>query len=137
MPARLENVVEANQVGLHVRVRVRNRIAHARLGSKVHDHREIVLFEQGINERFVSQITLDKREVRVLFEFLKTVFLETHIIVRVHIVKTDYIDALVVVQNTLRKIRTNETCGAGDKNRLTRQLNMVFHALYLTHLHQR
>ena len=56
--AGLEDVVEANEVALDVGIGVGDAIADARLGSEVYHDVELVLIEEFVNQRFVSNVAL-------------------------------------------------------------------------------
>ena len=56
--AAFEDVLEADDVGLDVGVRVRDRVADAGLGGEVDDAREAVLGEELVHRRTVREVDL-------------------------------------------------------------------------------
>ena len=72
----LQDVVEANDVGLYVDTWVCDGVPHAGLGCKVHDDVEFVLLEQAIHEPFVRNAALYEREITTQgLDFTQSVFL--------------------------------------------------------------
>lgn len=60
MSARFQYIIEAYHVALDVGIRIGDAITHASLGSEVHYYIKVVLLEQSVNQRLISQITLDE-----------------------------------------------------------------------------
>ncbi len=62
MPARFENIEEANEVGLHVVLGMGEGVAHAGLCGEMDHALGPVLVEQPINGRLVGEIAFDEGE---------------------------------------------------------------------------
>ena len=60
MAAGLEDIVEANHVGLDIGIRVLDAVADASLGSEVHNDIEGILSEESIDGGLVGYIALDE-----------------------------------------------------------------------------
>jgi len=58
--AGLEDVVEADEVGLDISIGIGDGIADTCLGGQVHYHIEMVLIEEFIDQRFIGNVSLDK-----------------------------------------------------------------------------
>ena len=58
----LQDVIEAYQVRLDIRIRIGDGITHTSLGGEVDNHRRMILFEEIINGCLVGNITLYKVE---------------------------------------------------------------------------
>ena len=71
MAAGLENVVEANHVGLDIGIGILDRIADTGLSSKIHHDIEMILGEEGIDGGFVSDVTLDEDKRPPLIPLLR------------------------------------------------------------------
>lgn len=68
MPAALQHVDEALDVGIDVGVRVLERIAHAGLRCQINDDGEAMLREKRPHRRAVCQIELHEPEVRMALQ---------------------------------------------------------------------
>ena len=109
MTTSLQDIIETNEVTFHISTRIGNAIAHSRLSSQVHYHMERIASKSVVNQRLISNVSLHHNEVLKAFQLLQTFFLDTHIIVIVHIVNTDHADVFHFFQQFLGKITTNET----------------------------
>jgi hypothetical protein len=58
--AGLEDIVEANHVGLDIGIGILDAIAHAGLSGQIHNDIEVILGEEGIDGGFISDIGLDE-----------------------------------------------------------------------------
>ena len=90
MATRLEDVVEADEVGVDVRLRVVDRVAHPRLRGEVHDDVEVVLREEALDEGGVAEVTPSESEAPFLIrlpEHPEPVLLDAGVVVAVHVVE--------------------------------------------------
>ena len=132
MAAGLKNVEEADHVALHVGVRVRDGIAHARLGREVHHLVELLGGKKLVDRFLVGEVHADKASTgkRRALEHVterqiveqaalgcaETVFpqapvLEAHIVIVVDVVKPDnLVPALRQHRHDLRGDKTRRTC---------------------------
>jgi len=134
--AGLENVEEAHEVALHVGIRVRDGVAHTRLGSEVHHLVEFFLGKELVYGFLVGEVNAHKARTRErrAFEHLpegdfgkhasirrtETVFpqapvLEAHIVIVVDVVKPD---------NLVPAGRKHRHNLRGDKTRRTSHKNL-------------
>ena len=100
---------------MHVCVRIRDRVANARLRSKMHHAFETMLRENRFHRRAISDVHAEEGEVRLRDEFHKTRFFDARVVVIVDVVESD--NGLAAGEQTLRDVRADETCCAGDKDR--------------------
>ena len=66
MPASFEDVHKSDQIGIDIRMRVRQRIANSCLGSEIDHKIKLVLAEKLLNRRSVSQVAAHHCELRIL-----------------------------------------------------------------------
>ena len=117
--AGFEDVVEADEVALDVGIGVGDGVAHARLGSEVHDQGEALLGEEAFDQSLVGQVALDEAPVasqRV--DFAQALLLESDVIVVIERVEPDHPDVLHVRKQTLYQVGPNETRRAGHQHGL-------------------
>ena len=62
MAAGFEDVIEADEVGLDVSVGIGDAIAHASLGSQIHDNMRLILGENAVDEGAVGYVAADECE---------------------------------------------------------------------------
>ena len=123
MTAGFENVVEADQIALDVRVGVGDAVAHTCLCRKVDDDVRLVIGKDTVDQRLVGKITLDELPAHLLIfggklaDLLKSILLERHVIVVVHIVEPNECHRLVCVYQLRHQIRADKTRGSGDQER--------------------
>ena len=90
--AGLKDVVEADEVALDVNVGMVDAVAHAALGSKVHDNVKVMLRKKAVDQGLVANGTLDENLVGFgclcsLLDEGEAVFLELRIVIVVHVVE--------------------------------------------------
>jgi len=112
--AAFQNVAEAHQVGLDVRTRILERVAHARLCGQIDHVREALLLEQRVHGRVIGHVHVREGETGVGFKFLQAVLLELHIVVVVQAVQAD--DGVPGFQKAPGKMKADEPGRAGDEN---------------------
>ena len=112
--AAFEDVLEADDVRVDVRVRVRDRVAHARLRGEVHDAVEPVLHEQRLHARAVGDVHLHEREAALWYEAREPRLLQRRVVVVVEVVKTH--NLLAAIEKDMRDMRADEARGTSDKN---------------------
>lgn len=121
MPARLQDVVKADEIGLDVSIRVGDGVAHACLGGKIYDDVRPVLGEDLIDQRFVGEVAPDEGVRRIgvggqtVVDFGKSPFFDVHIVVIVHIVHSDDGDGRLGPQKLKDQIAPDKSGGAGDE----------------------
>ncbi len=113
VPARFEDVEEAGDVGADVLVRVRQRVAHARLRREVDDTVEALVGKQPTHRVAVGNVNLVEREVGVI-QLLQSRELEVDVVILVQVVETD--DGVAAREQALRDVHADEAGGAGDED---------------------
>ncbi len=112
--AAFEDVHEADQVAVHVGVRILDRVAHAGLGGKVDDAIEFLVGEQLLDARTVGDVELDEAEVGMRLQLRQTCFLERDFVVVVEVVDADHFVA--ARQQAQGGAHADKPGGAGDEN---------------------
>lgn len=125
MAAGFENVVETDEVGLNIGIRVGDAVSHACLGCKIDHELRLVLLKDSINERLVCQIALDEGEVRIGGQFAQAVFLQSDVVVIIYAVQADDLCIRNIPQQALGQIRADETGCAGDEDGSAFQVNIL------------
>ena len=110
--AGLEDVEEADDVRLDVDVRVRDRIAHARLRGEVDDDVELFRFKELEHERLVRHVALEEAVSVVPAEDVQPGILQVDVVVIVHAVEPD--DLVPLLQQTHSEMHPDKTGSAGD-----------------------
>jgi len=124
VPARLQDVVEPDQIALDVRIRVLDAVPDPRLRREVYDDIELVLREESVDEGLVGKVALDElvgvpRGFCGLFlDFAQAVLLERRIVVVVQVVKADDAERLLGIQEPQHEVGAYEAGGAGDEEGL-------------------
>ena len=118
----LKNVVEADYIRLDINVGIGYRVADARLRGEVDDDVEAVLGKERVNELPIGNIALDENPTAVAvlsrkaLNLRKAVLLYRHVVVVVHIVKTDDAHALNRAKKLGHKIRADKARRSRDEN---------------------
>lgn len=107
--AGFQNVIEANHVALDVGIRVGDGIANTSLSAQIDHNIRVMLLKNAIDHCLVRKIALDKGVVLELLKLCETSFLDTNVIIIVHVVQTDDLGIRLGSQDTLGKVGTNET----------------------------
>jgi len=94
VPAALEDVKEADEVGVDVRVGVLDRVADSGLGGEVDDDAEAVRGEEGLHLAAIGKVDADKDEAVLLFKPLESGLLEGRVVVVVEVVEADDLTTL-------------------------------------------
>ena len=134
MAAGLQQVVEAEDVGLDIHVRVVDAPAHPRLGGEVHHHVKAVFFkkllQQGpVPEGAAHEHMAGPRTLRGLLDLPKAILLEAHLIIVVHIVEGHDGAALQLPQQAEHEIGPDKAGRACDQDVFSVEINGDFHIL--------
>lgn len=111
MAAAFEHMAERVDVVAQVGGRVRERMAHARLGRQMHDVGEAALAEQAGGGVRIGQVHPLEREVRGALQRGEARLLERDVVVRVEVVHAR--DARAAREQRPRGMHADEACGAG------------------------
>ena len=113
MTASLQNIVESNQVTLDISIRIRDRISHASLSSQIHHHLWLMLLKELVHYRLVSDTAIYHGKAIELLQSAKSLLLDMHIIVVVHIINAHYLDVLHFLQQSKSQVaadKASSTC---------------------------
>ena len=104
-----QNIVETYHVALDIGIRIRDRVPDTCLCAEIHHDVRVVLIKDTVDECLVRKVSLDKGVVLELLKLCKTSFLDTDIIVIVHVVQTDDLCIRLSGQDTLGKVGSDKT----------------------------
>jgi|GEM_PF-5949485 len=96
--ASFKDIHKADEIAVHICVRIFKAVAHTRLGSKMDDSVESVIGEEVSHALSVRQIQANEGKGIEWFQQGETCFFEPYIIVAVQIVKT--YDIIPVIEKT-------------------------------------
>ena len=115
MTDRFQDVVETDDVGSDVDIRMIDGITDAGLGSQIDDQIERMRLKQFLDESLVGNIAPDEFEILVqILNLFQTIFLQRNIIVIVHVVDTDDL-YIRILQQPHGQIGTDETADTGKQ----------------------
>ena len=93
MPARLQDIVEPNDVALDIDIRILDAVAHPGLSGQVHYNVELLFREELVNKAFIGNISLDelvcmlRMILCLLLNNAQAVLLQRRVIVIVQVVQ--------------------------------------------------
>ena len=116
MPASLQNVGEAGQIGVDIGVRVLQRIPDAGLGCEVNHHRKAMLPEQRLDRRPIGKVTPLEMKSGIMAENIEPGRLQPWVIVAVEIVEPN--NAPTHLEQTLCHVKSDEAGRSRDQYRL-------------------
>src|SRR5438093_6402687 len=119
--ATLQDVLEAEDVGVDVGVGVFHRVAHAGLRREMHDALWFVLAEKVLDGIGIADVSMDEREGARLSKLVEPRFLEPRVVIRIEVVDAD--DGLAAVEQPLRSVKANEAGRAGDEDQNVHMLS--------------
>ena len=120
MTASFQDIVESNQVALDISIRIRDRISHTSLGSQIHYHLWLMLLKEFIHHRLVSDTAIYHGKALKLLQLAKSLLLDMHIIVVVHIIDTHYLDVLHFLQQSQSQVAANKASSTCHEDCLPR-----------------
>ena len=94
VPAAFENIGEADEIGIHIGVRIDQRMAHAGLRREMHHERKAMLREQGRHAGAIGEIELDKAKAVELGQLRQPRVFQLRIVISVQIVEPDNLAAI-------------------------------------------
>lgn len=111
-----EQVEMADEIGLHIGMRVLDGIAHAGLRAEMDDAVELGTFQRRAEARIIGEILAVEREAVAahLAQIGKARFLQPHVVIVVEIVDAD--DLIAARQELAGKTVTDKPGRAGDEN---------------------
>lgn len=112
--AAVENVLEADDVRLHVRVRILDRISNASLSGEMNDAAESMRRKQRLHGAAIGDIEFLKAKAASRFKARQSCKFEVWVVVVVEVVDAN--DFITAVEQRRCDVRTDEACAASDKN---------------------
>ena len=127
MAASLKNVVEPDQIRLDIGIRIGNRIAHTRLGRKIHNHGNIVLAEDFLHGIPVCNRRVYKRPVTAQsLDFLQAAIFEIDVVIVCNRIDSDNTDILYIGKEAFHKVASDEAGGACNEDGLALKIDIIF-----------
>ena len=117
--AAFQHVEEAGEIGVHIRMRIDQRMAHPGLRRQMDDKRKAVLGEQRRGGGAVSEIELHEFEILRAGELLEPCFFELRVVIGREIVDAD--DFAANIHQPARDVEADEAGSAGDQNGIYRR----------------
>ena len=114
VPAGLEHVEEAGEVGLAVGLRVLDGVAHPGLGGQVDDAVEALAREKRVQPGTVGDVEPLEREARLRPQARQARFLQRRLVIGIEVV--DAHDRVAARQQPLGDVHSDEAGGAGDQD---------------------
>ena len=118
VPASLQNIGEADQIGVDIGVRISERVSHARLRGQMDDHGKPIPREQRRYRHAIRHIKPFELEARVVAKDIEPGRLQPRIVIGVEIIDPD--DAMTGLQQSLRHVESDEARGPRYQNCLIR-----------------
>jgi hypothetical protein len=109
----LEHVQRADDVAVHVAVRILLGVPNTGLCREVDDPIEARLGKEPIHPGAVREIELGEAEALLRQEAIEPRLLELRVVVRIQVVEPD--DLIAAVEQTMRSEAADEAGGAGDE----------------------
>jgi len=113
VPASFQDIEETHYVGVHVRIRVFERIPHPCLGRQVHDRIEARSGEEILHGRPIDHINVYMGEGGVGGQRVQACLFQVRVVVIVEIVEAN--NGASLIQEFSGKVETDESGGAGDQ----------------------
>ena len=120
MTASLQNIVKTYQITLDISIRIRDGISHTSLGSQIHYHLWLMLLKEFIHHRLVSNTAIYHGKTLKLLKSAKSLLLDMHIIVVVHIIDTHYLDVLHFLQQSNSQVAADKASSTRHEDCLPR-----------------
>ena len=118
VPASLQNIGEADQIGVDIGVRISERVSHARLRGQMDDHGKPIPREQRRYRHAIRHIEPFELKARVVAQDIEPGGLQPRIIIGIEIVDPD--DAVAGLQQPLRHVESDEPRRPRYQNSLIR-----------------
>ena len=126
--ARLEDVVESDEVALDIGVGIGDAVAHACLGGEVDHYCYLVFGEDCLHGCLVGDGGVDESPVALQrFYLLQTFILDVDIIVVGDAVDADHLDVLDIMKQALDEVAADKAGGACDEDGLALEGYVVYY----------
>jgi hypothetical protein len=116
VPATLEHIEEACEVGVDIGMRIDQRMTHAGLRSEMHDIGKAMRSEQLRHGPAVGNIDLLELEIGPCLELRDSGLLETRVVIGTEAIEADHV--VSVRQQPPRNVHADKSGRSGDENRL-------------------
>ena len=116
MPAPLQNVGKASQIGVDISMRIFQRIPDAGLGCEVNDHWKAILRKQRLDGCPIGEVLFFEMKSGILAQNIEPGGLQPGVIITVEIVDPN--NAPAHLEQTLRHVESDEPGRARDQYRL-------------------
>lgn len=103
--------------------------------NEVYHNFRLILFKNRFDYNLVNQITFHEAEIFKLLQLTQVDFLQTHIIVVVHVIQIHDLSTLHRGEQPLYKVGTDEACYTRDKMLLFFRLIIVLFPLFIHFFH--
>ncbi len=113
-PAAFEDVKRARQVAVGVRVRVLDRVAHARLRREVDDPLDVALCKEVFHARAVGQVEFLEAESVLFAKPCEPGLLQRRIVVGIQVVEAD--DLVAAREQESGDVVADEACRTRDQH---------------------
>src|SRR5690348_7216743 len=114
MTAPFQDIGEPDKIGVHVGMRIDQRMTHPCLRREVNDIGKTMLGKERRCSVAVRQIELGEPEFRMFRKPADTIMLQLWIVIGIQIVKAD--DLAAIVEQPLGDVKADEPGGAGHQN---------------------
>lgn len=126
--ARLEDVVESDEVALDIGIGIGDAVAHACLGGEVDHYGYMVVREDFLHGCLVGDGGVDEGPVALQRLYLLQAFIfDVDIIVVGDAVDADYLDVLDIMEQALDEVAANKAGGACDEDGLALEGYIIFY----------
>lgn len=128
--ARLKNIIETDEVGFNIDIRVGDAVPDAGLCGKVDDDFRFVFRKELFHQRFIRNVSFYECPAafrmlqRRFLDFGQAVFLDGNIVIVVQVVKPDKLYALDGMQQRSHEICPDKTGGTRHENGFVFQFNI-------------
>ena len=112
--AAFQHMQRADDVGVHVRVRVLHPVTDARLSGEVDNPLRLRRGEQPLHARAIGKVELVEGKAGRALELAEARLLQFNVVVGIEIIDADY--HIAPVEQRLSSMVTDESGGAGDQN---------------------
>src|SRR5215471_1528344 len=116
MPATLEDVEKARNIGIDISMRIDQGMTHAGLRGEMHDSRKAMRSKQRRYGFALANVHLDEFEIGERLELREPSLLETRIVIGIEVIEAHHV--VSVRQEAARHMHPDEPGRAGNENRL-------------------
>ena len=133
LPAALQHIVKAHQIGTYVGIRVDYGVPYPRLSGQMHHQAGPVLVKQSLNGLPVGHIRFVEHKSAVLcppLDSRQPVSLENGVIIIIHVVHAHHNGGCGILQQPFHQAAADKARRPGNQNCLTVQIDLL-HGFHL------